>query len=144
MRGPDARLLRPEFKRKMINAINRIAEQRIKEALERGEFEDLPGRGRPLLLEDDRGVPEDLRMAFKLLKNAGYTPEELTLKKEIARTEDLLASLTDEQEKLKAVRRINLLVLKLNEKRRSPVNLEEQERYYGRVVERVGRPGSSG
>jgi len=128
----------------MINAINRIAEQRIKEALERGEFEDLPGRGRPLLLEDDRGVPEDLRMAFKLLKNAGYTPEELTLKKEIARTEDLLASLTDEQEKLKAVRRINLLVLKLNEKRRSPVNLEEQERYYGRVVERVGRPGSSG
>ena len=123
----------------MINAINRIAEQRIKEALDKGEFQDLPGRGRPLPLEDDRGVPEDLKLAFKLLKNAGFTPEELSLKKEIARTEDLLASLTDEQERLKAIRRINLLVLKLNEKRRTPVNLEEQERYYGRVVERVGR-----
>jgi len=46
----------------------KIVEQRIKEAMEKGEFENLPGKGKPIPLEDDSHVPEDLRLAYKLLK----------------------------------------------------------------------------
>ena len=116
-----------------------IAERKIKEAMERGELDDLPGEGKPLELEDLRGVPEDLRMAYKLLKNAGYTPEEVAAQKEIARTEDLLAGLTDEQERLKAIRKINLLVSKLNQNRNRPVNIEVEQKYYRQVMDRIAR-----
>ena len=58
-----------------MDAISIIAEQRIREACERGAFDSLPGAGKPLELEDDSHIPEDLRMAYKLLKNAGYVPE---------------------------------------------------------------------
>jgi hypothetical protein len=51
-----------------------IAEQRIAEAIARGELENLPGAGRPLDLGDDALIPEDLRMAFRILKNAGFVP----------------------------------------------------------------------
>ncbi len=58
-------------------AFELIAERKIAEAAERGEFDDLPGRGKPLDLEDDALVPEDLRMAYRILKNAGYVPAEV-------------------------------------------------------------------
>ena len=54
-----------------------IAERKIAEALSRGEFDDLPGAGRPLELDDDALVPEDMRMAHRILRNAGYAPEEV-------------------------------------------------------------------
>ncbi|MDE5879570.1 MAG: DUF1992 domain-containing protein, partial [Desulfovibrio sp.] len=54
-----------------------IAERRIQEAQERGEFDDLPGAGRPLQLEDMSHVPEELRMAYTLLRNANCLPPEL-------------------------------------------------------------------
>lgn len=60
-----------------MDAISIIAEQRIREACERGAFDSLPGAGKPLELEDNSHIPEDLRMAYKLLKNAGYVPEEV-------------------------------------------------------------------
>jgi hypothetical protein len=58
-------------------ALELIAEKKITEALEKGEFDDLPGRGRPLDLQEDPLVPEDLRMAYRILRNAGYVPEEV-------------------------------------------------------------------
>jgi Domain of unknown function (DUF1992) len=48
-----------------------IAEQKIAEAIARGELDHLPGAGRPLELDDDALVPEDLRIAVRILKNAG-------------------------------------------------------------------------
>ena len=53
-----------------------LIEQRIREAEARGEFDDLPGAGRPLDLDDDLLVPEDLRVAHRILKNSGYVPPE--------------------------------------------------------------------
>ena len=58
-------------------ALELIAEKKIAEAIERGDFDGLPGRGRPLELNDDSLVPEDLRMAYRILKNAGYVPADL-------------------------------------------------------------------
>ncbi len=65
------------------SAIGRLAEAKILEAIEKGAFDKLPGRGRPLNLEDMSLVPDDLRVGYILLKNSGYLPEELELYKEI-------------------------------------------------------------
>lgn len=54
-----------------------MAERKIAEAVSRGEFDGLPGAGRPLDLEDDALVPEDERMANRILRNAGFCPGEL-------------------------------------------------------------------
>lgn len=64
-----------------------IAEQRIAEAIANGELDDLPGAGLPLDLDDDALIPEDLRLAHRSLKNAGYLPPELETLNEIAQLE---------------------------------------------------------
>ena len=51
--------------------MKRIAEDRIRAAQDEGVFDNLPGKGKPLQLDDDSGIPEDMRLAFKILKNAG-------------------------------------------------------------------------
>ncbi|MEE8397466.1 MAG: DUF1992 domain-containing protein [Desulfobacterales bacterium] len=63
-------------------------EEQIKAAMARGEFDNLPGKGKPLDLETYFKTPPHLRMAFHILKGSGYLPYELTLRKEI---EDLKA-----------------------------------------------------
>ena len=92
----------------------RIAENRILEAIEKGLFDDLEGKGQPLKLEDDSHVPPELRMAYKIMKNADCLPPELELRQEVIRLQDLVASLPDEAEKLKQMRRLNFLIMKLD------------------------------
>jgi hypothetical protein len=60
-----------------------LAERRIAEGMEAGAFDDLPGRGRRLDLDDDAAVPGEWRAAFRLLKNAGLAPEWVTLGRRI-------------------------------------------------------------
>ena len=87
-----------------------IAEQRIAEAASKGEFEDLPGAGQPLDLEDDKLVPEDLRLAYRILKNAGYVPPELETLKEIEQLEALVADGdSDAASRSRAIRKLALL-----------------------------------
>ncbi len=52
-----------------------VVDQQIREAMERGDFENLRGRGKPLDLSVDPNVPEDWQLAFKVLKDAGYAPD---------------------------------------------------------------------
>jgi len=117
--------------------IERLAEERIKQAQDEGAFDDLPGRGRPLDLEDDAHVPEDLRMAWRVLKNADCLPPELLAQREIHTARELLAGMTDEAERHAQMQRLNLLITKLNLSRRRPVELEVRQEYYDKVVERV-------
>ena len=74
---------------------SRIAENRIKEALEQGQFENLPGAGQPLSLEEYFSTPEDLRMAYSILKSANCAPVEVELLREITRLERDLAQSED-------------------------------------------------
>ena len=67
----------------MANAIEILAENRIAEALAAGAFDGLAGRGRPIRLEDDAGVPPDWRTTFRLLRAAGFTPAWIELAREI-------------------------------------------------------------
>jgi hypothetical protein len=115
-----------------------IVEQRIRKAQQDGKFDQLPGEGRPLQLEDDSGVPEDLRLAYKILRNADCLPPELAEKKEIRRMEDMLARVPDEEEKYRLIKKINYKIMKLNiVRKRSPL-LEERQLYYRKVVEKCG------
>ncbi|NVM56898.1 MAG: DUF1992 domain-containing protein [Desulfobacterales bacterium] len=116
----------------------RIAERRIQQAMRDGAFDNLPGAGQPLALEDDSHVPEDLRIAYKILKNAGYVPPEVSLRKEIAKTEDLLAGMVDSKAKYRQLKKLNFLIMKLNIVRRTPTSLEKAQRYEKRLVERFG------
>lgn len=63
----------------------RLAEAKIADAQERGEFDELPGRGRPLRLEDMSQVPPHLRLGYKVLRNAGVAPPEVELRREVYR-----------------------------------------------------------
>lgn len=123
----------------LFTIFEKIAEQRIQEAMERGEFDNLPGAGKPLTLEDDSHLPADLRIAYKILKNADCLPPELELRKEIRTTEELLSGIQDTQEKYRQMKRLNYLILKLNTMRRVSPMLEEHQVYYPKVLERLGK-----
>ena len=66
----------------MSSAFDRIAEERIARAAAAGEFDHLPGAGRPLDLDDDLLVPTEVRMSNRILKNAGCLPPELETRKQ--------------------------------------------------------------
>ena len=85
-----------------------IAEGRIQEAIQRGDLDDLPLKGQPLPREDLSDVPEELRMGYKVLKNAGCLPEELQLKRELVTLRDLLAACADPEERAACRRRLSL------------------------------------
>ena len=115
-----------------------IAEQRIAEAMQRGEFDDLPGAGEPLALDDDPLIPEDLRMAYRILKNAGYVPPELEAHKEIRRLEDLLATLAEGEAATRAARKLRLLRIDLAEHRTGGAKSRAGPRYLDRILRRLG------
>lgn len=125
-----------------MSIFEKMAEERIKEAAERGDFDDLPGKGQPLKLEDDSNVPEDLRLAYKILKNAGYTPPELQAQKELMQVEDLLANAPDEKTRYQALKRLNYLTMKLSHLRPNS-GIFSQNDYSERVVDRLSRPGKT-
>jgi hypothetical protein len=81
-----------------MDLFTRIAEDKIKEALKKKDLDNLPGMGQPLELKDDfPGMSEEWKMAYRVLKNAGYSPEDV--KNEIFRIEELLEAVTDEEER---------------------------------------------
>jgi hypothetical protein len=107
-----------------MDPLTAIAERRIQEAIERGEFDDLPGKGKPLDLgEDDRAVPPELRMAYRLT--------------------DLLDAIHDEDGRRERRRELEYKLMKLNMMRRRPVNLEVLPEYRDRVEEKLSRGGGS-
>lgn len=78
--------------------MSRIAENKIREAIEKGEFKDLSGQGQPMVIEDLSHIPEELRAGYKILKNSGMLPEELQLKKDIVTLQELIDCCYDEEE----------------------------------------------
>ena len=82
-----------------VDALALIAESKIRAAMARGDFDDLPGRGKPLRLDDLSRVPQELRLGYKLLRNTGCLPPELEARKEIARLGSLIATAGDPEER---------------------------------------------
>jgi hypothetical protein len=115
-------------------AFEELAESRIREAMERGDFDDLPGMGRPLCLEEDDFVPEEMRMAYKILKNAGYIPPEVELRRDIAAVESALAAEEDDAARRKTLKKLRCLFLRLDQSHCRQASLLLQREYYEKVV----------
>jgi len=79
-----------------MSLFDKIAEARIREAIQNGELDEVPLAGQPLDLREPPGVPEDLKASYRILKNAGVLPEEVELKRDICRLEDLIADCEDQ------------------------------------------------
>ena len=120
----------------MFTGFSKIIEERIRKAQKKGEFDNLEGAGKPLNLEDDSHIAEDLRLAHKILKNANCLPPEIELKKEIARTEDLLSGMKDTAQKHHTLKKLNYLIMKLNAVRDTSIELEMPQHYSLKLVDR--------
>ena len=120
-------------------AFQKIIEKRIQEAQDNGDFDDLPGKGKPIHLEDDRNIPEELRLTFKILKNADCLPPELELRKEIRTMEDMLDNIPDEKEKFRHIKKINYKIMQLNMMGKGSPLLGESEFYYRKVLDKTDR-----
>ena len=118
-------------------AFQKIVEKRIRDAQEKGDFDDLPGKGRPIDLEDDRNIPEDLRLTYKILRNADCLPPELQLRKEIRNMEDMLDGIPDEKEKFRHIKRINYKIMQLNMMGKGSPLLGESEVYCRKVLDKT-------
>jgi hypothetical protein len=121
----------------MIPGFNKIVEERIRKAQRKGAFDNLEGSGEPLNLLNDQAVAEELRIAFKILKNADCLPPEIELKKEIRQAEDLLGAMTETREKYRAIKKLNFLIMKLNTLRSTSIEFEEPQKYSDKLIEKL-------
>lgn len=119
--------------------VDKLAEARIEEAMQAGQFDDLPGYGEPVQVEPPGMVPAELRVGYRLLKNAGYVPPEVTLLREIHEVEQLMAGLDDGESRSGAVKRLNLLRAQLGARAES-LNLSRE--YSTRIMNKLGREPS--
>ncbi len=97
-----------------MSIFEKIAERKIEQAMEKGEFDNLSYKGKPLPPDDMAMVPEELRMAYKILKNAGIVPEEIELQKSIVSLTTLLNACVDEEERKNIRIKINEKQLRYN------------------------------
>ena len=122
----------------MIPGFEAVVEERIKQAQKEGAFDNLDGSHKPLKFEDEN-VPQELRLGHKILKNAGFLPPEVELKKQITQTEALLDSAgTDTPERRKIQKKLNYLVTKLNTLRGNrPVSPLLTDVYHDNIVKKM-------
>ena len=106
--------------------LDAIVERRILEAQARGDFDDLPGTGAPLQLDDDSLVAEDLRAAYRVLKNAGYLPPELEIHREIREIEQLIAAAQRETERDRLLARIRFLLARAAGDKRGDLRVQDR------------------
>lgn len=96
--------------------LDQWAERHILDAQNNGDLDNLPGSGRPLVLDDDAHVPSELRAGYRLLKNAGCLPPELIERQKALELVDLLKSLSDDDPRAAELhKRLTLLELKLKQ-----------------------------
>ncbi len=119
-----------------MDIFQKIAEEKIREAMEQGLFDDLPNKGKPLKFEDESWVPEDLRLAYKILKNAGCIPPEMEMRKEIIDLKELLKTIDDDEERIRKIRELNFKLLKFNIGRKRPFYLEDFPEYEEKIIKK--------
>lgn len=114
----------------------RVVEEKILEAQRAGAFDNLAGKGKPLQFDDESWVPEDLRIAYHVLKNAQVLPPEAELPKEIHRIEDLLKYVEDEDERKVLAKSIQWKIIHLDILKRRSFSLETVRYYGGKLARR--------
>jgi hypothetical protein len=122
-----------------VDLIEKLAEARIRDAMARGDFDNLAGRGQPLRLEDLSKVPEDLRAGYILLKNAGVLPEEMQLRKEMVTLEALVDACADPEERIRLRKDLNWKVMRFRMLMERGRPLAVAGEYRAKVLNRLSR-----
>ncbi len=103
-------------------SIEKHIDNMIKAAIDRGEFKNLEGEGKPINLDDYFATPEDVRMGYSVLKSNDIIPEEVDRLKEIAELREKLKSASEDQRpklaKLLRDRELALVMILERNKRR--------------------------
>ena len=120
--------------------LDQLAEEAIRDAQARGEFDDLPGQGKPLVLEDLTLVPEAWRMSYMILKRGGYLPPELERRRAIAALATQIQTMEDCTQRARALRRLHLLFMQLDTPHARQMSLLVQADYYEKVIGRLAAP----
>jgi hypothetical protein len=120
-----------------MDIFEKLAEEKIIVAMQRGAFRALPGAGKPLPADDLTHVPEELRMAYKVLKNAGYVPPELELRREISTLEMQVNQQIDSTAKKQSLKKLYCLYMRLDVTGSRKANLAIQDEYYQKVLQKM-------
>jgi hypothetical protein len=118
--------------------MDKLIEERIRKAQAEGDFDDLPGQGQPLKLDDDLLISEELRLVCRVLKNAGYVPPEVEELRQLHQFEAVIASdALDERDRLAARRRMAFLLIRLEQSGMARVAQAAWDRYAEKIAARI-------
>jgi hypothetical protein len=124
-----------------MDILAKIAEQKIREAMERGEFDNLAYHGKPLKFEELSGVPDTLRMGYSILKNAGVLPPEMQLKKELLSLHDLINACNDDRELRNLQHQLNEKTLRYNMMMERQFHKPAYKQYQAKILKKLGLAG---
>jgi len=117
-----------------------VAEDHIQRAIKDGKFERLEGMGKPLPVDEAANMPPELRMAYRILKNAGYisseAQEKVSEQAQTVSTQDLFDDLSDEQIKYRQIRKLKVAATRAGR----DLTIDENSEYYERIVGRMRVP----
>lgn len=71
----------------------------VRNAEKSGEVKELPGYGKPFTLDDDKHIPSKYRMAYRMLKNAGYSPPEVEMIRRVSELKSEIKNEVDEHKR---------------------------------------------
>ncbi|OIK11664.1 DnaJ family domain-containing protein [Bacillus sp. MUM 13] len=116
-----------------------VSEERIKKAMAEGEFDHLPGKGKPLVLEDLSAIPPELRMAYSMMKNAKMMESEEKYRKEMLTIEELIACCQVPEERGKLQEKLNQKLLHFNKvmEKRKITNSSFFKKYENKIASRL-------
>jgi hypothetical protein len=95
-------------------SLEKFVDEQIRRAIEAGDFDDLPGAGKPLNLDDYFSAPEDSRAGHALLKSASFVPEEVEMMREIGELRERIAALSEPDEKQRLSKKLQEKMLSLS------------------------------
>jgi hypothetical protein len=139
-------MLEPQRSGLPMKLLDALVEQRIAAAAARGEFDDLPGAGAPLPLDDDALVPEEVRVANRILKNAGFVPPAVEQLRALRDLQTELNAVSDQATRCRLQARMLALDMALESLRGGPLVLPREycRRIAARLSERVGSVNTAG
>jgi hypothetical protein len=99
------------------DAIALVAERKIQEALRNGDFDRLPGAGKPLEMEDLSHLPPEARMAYTILKNSGFVDEPQDMRRPLSPDREFKRTSPEEGSAHGKLRKLDVLMHRLRRAR---------------------------
>jgi hypothetical protein len=128
-------MLGPQRSGLQMKLLDALVEQRIAAAAARGEFDDLPGVGAPLTLDDDALVPQEVRIANRILKNAGFVPPAIEHLRALRELQTELNAVSDQATRCRLQARMLALDMALESLHGGPMVLPRE--YCRPIAERL-------